>query len=301
MGLGAWSLAPGVGRAERPAAPNGDYIDAHVHVWTSDTERYPLKPGMAKDRMAVASFTPEELFVHTKPCGVGRIVLIQMSYYGFDNRYMLDSMKRYPSAFAGVAVIDDKDRPREVMLSLAEKGVRGFRLRPGTAPAGNWLDGPEMAAMWKCGAENGLAMCLLIDPRHLPAVDGMSQRFPETPVVIDHFARIGADGEIRKQDLDTLCGLARHKNVRVKISAFYALGKKEPPFLDLTAMIRRLLDAFGPERLMWASDSPFQVIHGHQYRDSIDLIRTHLEFLSDGDRQWLLRKTAEQTFFSPHA
>jgi predicted TIM-barrel fold metal-dependent hydrolase len=63
-------------------------------------------------------------------------------------------------------------------------------------------------------------------------------------------------------------------------------------------MIRRLLDAFGPARLMWASDSPFQVVSGHCYRDSIDLVRTRLDFLSPTDGDWLLRRTAAQTFFS---
>jgi predicted TIM-barrel fold metal-dependent hydrolase len=63
-------------------------------------------------------------------------------------------------------------------------------------------------------------------------------------------------------------------------------------------MVRRVLDAFGPERLMWASDSPFQVVGGHTYRDSIDLIRRRLDFLTAGDRDWILRKTARRLFFS---
>jgi hypothetical protein len=49
---------------------------------------------------------------------------------------------------------------------------------------------------------------------------------------------------------------------------------------------------------MWASDSPFQVIGGHGYRDSIELVRQRLDFLTPSDRDWLLRRTAEQTFFS---
>jgi predicted TIM-barrel fold metal-dependent hydrolase len=58
------------------------------------------------------------------------------------------------------------------------------------------------------------------------------------------------------------------------------------------------LDAFGPERLMWASDAPYQLGRGHTYEDSIALIRDRIEFLSDGDREWLLCKTAERVFFS---
>ena len=56
--------------------------------------------------MAPASFTPEELFAHSRPCGVSRVVLIQMSFYQFDNRYMLDMMSLHKGVFSGTAVID---------------------------------------------------------------------------------------------------------------------------------------------------------------------------------------------------
>jgi len=62
-------------------------------------------------------------------------------------------------------------------------------------------------------------------------------------------------------------------------------------------MIRRLLDTYGSQRLMWASDLPYQIRAGHRYADSIGLVRDRLDFLSADDRQWLLRKTAEQVYF----
>ena len=274
------------------------YIDAHVHVWTPDLKKYPLAPGYDKDRMAVASFTPEELFSHARPCGVTRVVLIQMSYYRFDNSYMLDMMRTHQGVFSGVAKIDAHVQPRQAMIELSKQGVRGFRVGIGSGSPDRWLNDPGMAAMWECGAQHNLAICLLINPEHLPVVDKMCQSFPDTPVVIDHFARIGIEGSVRPSDLDNLCKLSEHKNVSVKTSAYYALGKKEAPYLDLAPMFRRLLDAFGPERLMWASDCPFQVLDGHTYRDSIDLVRQRLDFLSDSDHRWLLRKTAQRVFFS---
>jgi predicted TIM-barrel fold metal-dependent hydrolase len=277
-------------------APDG-FIDAHVHVWTPDTDRYPLAPGFTKKQMAPPSFTPEELFAHSRPCGVGRIVLIQMSYYGSDNSYMLDMMRKHKGVFSGVAIVDEAGDPSAKMRELARQGVRGFRIVASTQPRDRWLSSDSMAAMWRCGAEDRLAICPLMNPEYLPALGAMCQKHPKTPVVIDHFARIGIDGQVRGRDLDNLCALARHKGVRVKLSAFYALGRKKAPYTDLAPMIRRLLDAFGPARLMWASDSPFQVVGGHCYRDSIDLVRNRLDFLSPTDRDWLLRRTAEQTFF----
>src|SRR5262249_17051513 len=105
------------------------YIDAHVHVWTADTNRYPLAPGFKPEDMKPASFTPEELFKHCKPAGVERINLIQMSYYRFDNRYMLETMARFPDTFVGTAIVDPQDAEVEQqMAELAKKRVRAFRI-----------------------------------------------------------------------------------------------------------------------------------------------------------------------------
>lgn len=301
---GAVAAATGLSGVTRAAGaassgePGGSIIDAHVHVWTPDTRRYPLAAGFKKERMRPPSFTPEQLFAHTCPCGVGRVVLIQMSFYGHDNAYMLDAMHKHPEVFSGVARIDQDDKPRRAMIRLAEQGVRGFRVTAAGQPPDRWLVGEGAAAMWRCGAERRLAICPLIGPEFLPSLDKMCGRWPETPVVIDHFARIGADGRIRPKDLDNLCRLARHRHVHVKVSAFYALGKKSPPYRDLGPMIRRLLGAFGPRRLMWASDSPFQIQPPHTYKASVELIRSGLDFLGDDDRAWLLYKTAQNVFFA---
>src|SRR5689334_13533600 len=74
----------------------GNHIDAHVHVWTPDTRRYPLAPTFSRKDMVPASFTPRQLFAHCRPQGVDRIVLIQMSFYQYDNRYMLDAIAQHP-------------------------------------------------------------------------------------------------------------------------------------------------------------------------------------------------------------
>jgi predicted TIM-barrel fold metal-dependent hydrolase len=270
-------------------------IDAHVHVWTDDRKKYPRLPG--ERDYAPARFTPEDLFAHSRPAGVARVVLIQMSFYRYDNSYMVDCIRKWPKVFSGVGIVDESSSdPGKAMEDLARQGVRGFRIVPTRSPQ-TWLDTPGMQTMWAAGARNRLAMCPLIGPDALASVDRMCTKHPDTPVVIDHIARIGAAGEIRDADVKLLCGLARHANVKVKLSAFYALGRKQAPYTDLTPLIRRLYDSFGPQRLMWASDSPFQVQDGHRYSPSILLIREGLPFLSESDREWLLARTAASTFF----
>jgi predicted TIM-barrel fold metal-dependent hydrolase len=287
------------------------FIDAHVHVWTPDTSHYPLGPGWKKEDMQPASFTPDELFKHTKPAGVTRVNLIQMSYYypkdlsgdarqGFDNRYMLDMIALYPDIFVGTAVIDPLgESPDKQMAELAKKGVRAFRIHPRLSkqlPA-RWLEPKGYEAMFAAAAKQKLALSCLIDPDGLPELDRMCRKFPDTPVIVDHLARIGTDGTVRDDDVKRLCALAAHQRMFVKVGAFYALGKKEPPYTDLAPLIQQVVKAFGPRRCMWESDCPFQVVK-HKYADSLDLVRKRLDFLSDDDRDWLLRRTAEGLLFA---
>jgi predicted TIM-barrel fold metal-dependent hydrolase len=198
-------------------------------------------------------------------------------------------------------MIDDfRTGAADTMKELLPQGFTGFRITPliRQTPRETWLWTEGMQAMWKTGAETRQAMCCLIDPQDLPGVDAMCDKFPDTPVVVDHLARIGTDGQFKDEDLSNLCKLARHKLTYVKVSAFYALGKKKPPYLELVPVIKRVFEAFGPQRLMWASDSPYQLQGENTYQASISLVRDHLDFLSNEDRQWLLAKTAERVFFT---
>lgn len=281
--------------ADQPAAP---WIDAHSHIWTPDTSRFKLREGVTPDQLAPHSFTDEELMAVAAPEGVGRVVLIQhYPYHGWDNSYLIDAWKRHPARFRIVGMIDDaRNDAAQQMRSLLKQGVTGFRIGPGNSSA-DWLGSAGMQQMWKTSAETRQPMCCLINPENITDVDSMCRRFPETPVVIDHFARIGISGEVLEADLKKLCDLSKHRLVKVKISAYYALGRKTPPHHELVPMIRRLFEAYGPDRLMWASDCPYQLGGDNTYRSSIALIRDHIDFVTPEERTKLLQKTAETTFF----
>ena len=286
-----------------PAAGRGNWIDAHVHVWTPDVEKYPLARGYAVSDMRPPSFTPEQLFAHCKPEGVNRIVLIQMSYYQTDNRYMLDMMRAHPGVFSGVGIVDEQaERLAETMRGLVRQGVRGFRISAGKAKnLSDWLGSPGMATLWKTAAELKVSVCPLINPDTLPLLDKMCEWYPDTSVVVDHLARLSMTGPAKPEEVQNLLRLARHAKTHVKASAFYALGAKKAPYTDMGPLVRQVRDAFGPQRVMWASDCPFQVEHGHNYHNSIALIRDRLDFLSEQDKAWMLRGTAEKVFFSAAA
>ena len=280
------------------AKPKG-WIDAHSHIWTRDLAKYPLDGKQTVDDLKPASFTAEELLELAGKNGVDRVVLIQHKpYHGLDNSYITDSIAKYPGRFSGVACIEASQPCLEQdMDQLFHLGMRGFRIRPGEGGKDLWKDSAGMCRMWAIAAKQGSAMCPLIGPADLPQVETMCTKYPDTRVVIDHFARIGMAGPIDEKELQALVDLAKHKHVHVKISAYYALGEKKPPHTEIIPMIKQLITAYGVERLMWGSDSPYQIVEPNTYADSVKLITERCDFLSPSEREHLLGGTAERVFF----
>jgi predicted TIM-barrel fold metal-dependent hydrolase len=75
------------------------------------------------------------------------------------------------------------------------------------------------------------------------------------------------------------------------------LGEKKPPHLEMLPVIKRLYESFGARRLMWASDSPYQLVGENNYSASIALVRDRIDFVSPEEREWLLGGTAEKVYF----
>ena len=273
------------------------WIDAHSHIWTNNSEdlkKYPLAPGRTINDLFPPRFTAEDLIILGKSQGVNRHVLIShQRYHGFSNEYYIHAATIHPGTFAIVGALDSTrpDIPARMKADRA-RHITGYRIKPN----GNlrWLEQPGLHEMWRIGATEKIAMCPLIDPKYVATLEPMCKKFPDTPVVIDHSARIDTK---HSKELDNLCNLAKNRNVYVKISAFYAFGAKKPPYLEQLPRINRLLDAYGPERLMWASDCPYQLEPPHTYAASISLVRDRLKGLSNKDREHLLRITAEKVFF----
>jgi hypothetical protein len=61
-------------------------------------------------------------------------------------------------------------------------------------PAGRWH---------RLLAKNNQAMACPIDSEAIPELDRMCEEYPDTPVIIDHLARIGQGGVIRDEDMES--------------------------------------------------------------------------------------------------
>ena len=71
----------------------------------------------------------------------------------------------------------------------------------------------------------------------------------------------------------------------VKISHTWSLSKQPYPWLDAQEHVKRLHHAFGPQRLMWATDWPIIENSNTTYDKALTVVRDEMKFLNDDDKQ----------------
>jgi L-fuconolactonase len=267
-------------------------IDPHVHVWKHDPQ-YPFAEGAhVPDRDA----TPEMLLDLMKANGVSKTVIIQVIHYKYDNRFLADVLKRYAGTFQGVCRVDPLNPAGPDHLSqLVQQGFRGVRLSPSGDASGDWIRGPLMPPLWKRCSDLKVPMTVLAPITRMPDVAALLEKLPELTVVIDHMADCPID---QPAQLEKLIALRRYPKVLVKISHTWSISKQTYPWLDAQEYVKRLHQAYGPQRLMWATDWP--IIEGYStYDKALSVVRDEMKFLNQDDRQWMLSKTIERIWPFP--
>jgi predicted TIM-barrel fold metal-dependent hydrolase len=108
-----------------------------------------------------------------------------------------------------------------------------------------------------------------VQPDQLPALLELPAAFPELPIVLNHLGffphdmRVDAHGRpafddpLPREHVEAVLSLARFETVHVMLSGQYALSGQEPPYRDLDPVIGALADAYGADRMLWASDHPW--------------------------------------------
>ncbi|MEK7751236.1 MAG: amidohydrolase family protein [Acidobacteriota bacterium] len=276
------------------SAPGYRILDPHVHVWKKDP-RYPWAKETVKppDRDA----TPEMLLELMRANAVAKTVIIQVIHYRYDNSYLADVLKRYPQYFQGVCRVDPLDAAAADHLSrlVREQGFRGVRLSPAANASGDWIRGPLMPPLWKRCQTLKVPMTLLAPVTRMPDAAALIEKFPDLTVVIDHMADCPVD---QPRELDKLIALARFPKVFVKISHTWSLSREPYPYRDAQEHVKRLHAAFGPQRLMWATDWPI-VEQRASYAQALRVVRDDMPFLNAEDKSWILSRTIERVWPFP--
>jgi predicted TIM-barrel fold metal-dependent hydrolase len=265
-------------------------IDPHVHVWQHD----PRFPFAKEAKPPARDATPEMLLDLMKANGVSKTVIIQVIHYRYDNSYLADVLQRYPKLFQGVCRVDPLDpaAPDHLSRLVQDQGFRGVRLSPTGNAAGDWIQGPLMPPLWKRCDQLKVPMTILAPIGRMPDIGALAAQFPELTVVIDHMADCPVD---QPGELEKLIALRRFPKLFVKISHTWSLSRLPYPWLDAQELVKRLYDAFGPQRLMWATDWPI-VEQVSTYARALSVVRDDMKFLNETDKRWMLSQTIERVW-----
>ena len=273
------------------AAQTHRIVDPHVHVWKNDP-RYPWAKETTNPPTTDA--TPEMLLKLMRAHGVAKTVIIQVIYYRWDNRYVVDVLKQYPEHFQGVARVNPEDpaAPDHLSSLVREQGFRGVRISPAGDARGDWIRGPLMPPLWRRCQELKVPMTVLAPVGRMPDTGRLVEKFPDLTVVIDHMADCPPD---QPEELKKLLALSRHPKVFVKISHTWSLSRQAYPYPDSQEQVKRLYDVFGPRRLMWGTDWPMVEKHCG-YAKALAVVRDEMKFLSEEDKHWILGRTVERVW-----
>jgi predicted TIM-barrel fold metal-dependent hydrolase len=225
--------------------------DCHVHV-VDPQAQYP----MVLDR----SYTPgeashEQLLAHMARVGLGRVVIVQPSFYGTDNRCMLDSLRRLQGAGRGVAVLPPTVSRAE-LEELSVQGIRGVRINLESAHNQNIEAAHAELSEWaqRIGPL-GWHIQIYAALDVIAAVAPQMQRL-QVPTVLDHFAMIQAATPLNDSRIALVLDLLEQGGSYVKLSAPYRISfAPSQDHLAITRLAQQLIAA-NPQRLLWGSDWP---------------------------------------------
>ncbi|MBI3512850.1 MAG: amidohydrolase family protein [Proteobacteria bacterium] len=246
LGAGAHAQAPQPTTRPSFEVPPGA-CDCHVHI-IGDPKGYPMDPARV--------YTPPGASVDAltslqHALRFDRVVVVQPSIYGTDNRCTLDAVRELGPRARGIAVIDDNVSDRE-LDAMQRVGIRGVRLNLETTGQADPAAAREKfwAAAARISGRDWHIQCYT----RLPVIEALKDEFGAlpVPVVLDHFG--GAQAAGGQPSFSTLLRLLRTGVVYVKISAVYRISK-QPGYADAAPLARALIEA-RPDRILWGTDWP---------------------------------------------
>lgn len=262
-------------------------IDCHAHVFTRDLP-------MPDRRRAPSGYDAplDNYLAQLDSHGMTNGVLIQPSFLGTDNRYLVDCLRQQPQRLRGIAVVDPTVSAAE-LEHMAQAGIVGIRLNLVGLPNPNLRSAPWAGLLvhvrrlgWQvevhqsAGALQGVVDPLLDAGLH---------------VVVDHFGRPDAQLGLDDPGFQYLLGRGHSRQVWVKLSGAYRNGAHGAGEATARKAIPLLRAQLGLDRLIWGSDWPHTLFENSEtYDRAVALLH---EYLPDPqDRAQVLWNTPQALF-----
>ena len=292
--IGSTMAAGALAAAGCATQPGGKrtIVDSQVHFWKASAPDYTWNPGV-KPQLP-EPFTIERALPMMDEAGVDRVVVVPPGLND-NNSYALEAARRYPHRFAVMGRIPLADPKSAALLPRwkEQPGMLGARVTFLGKDAA-WLDDGTANWFWPAAEKAGVPVMFLAFGQ-VNKFDPIAQRHPGLPLIIDH---MGVNTAIAKEGrtaevIGHAVALAKYPNVSVKMSNLVNSSLEPYPFNDLAPHLRRLYDAYGPQRCHWGTDLTAGYARAY-WRQRVTHFTEELKFLSESDKDWIMGRSIMQ-------
>ena len=258
-------------------------IDAHQHFW----HYRPARDTWITDQMEVLKrdFLPHDLGPELAANGIDASIAVQADQSEAETMFLLD-LAEANNEIAGVVGWVDLRSPgiaeRLEHFSHYSK-LRGFRHIAQSEPDDRFLVGHDLVRGLSQLRPFGFTYDILIYAPQLPAAIDLVSRVPEQHFVIDHAAK--PEIKLKKVDPWTreMRELAQNKNVFCKLSGLVTEADPRWKPHDFWPYLDVVLEAFGPDRLMFGSDWPVCLLAA-SYAQVVGIVSDYIAGFSETDQ-----------------
>jgi predicted TIM-barrel fold metal-dependent hydrolase len=274
-------------QATTDAAKKRIIVDSQIHMWKASTPERPWVPGTRPQ--LPEPMTIERVVPMIDDAGVDRVVIVPPTLEGLRVDYGQEAARRYPGRFATMehVAIEDPGEARRLATWRQQPAVLSIRLNIAGEQT-KWLTDGTADWFWPQAAKAGIPIMFLTTGQ-LPLFGAIAERNPQLILIIDH---MGVSSEAMKNNMmpatiTEAAALAKYPNVSVKLSSIPLFSSQPYPFRDMTPHIRRLFDAYGPQRCYWGTDVTNSFAKA-SYRQRVTHFTEELDFLSEDDKDWIM-------------
>jgi len=247
--------------AQSQTRPPGVLVDTHIHLFAADQERFPLHP----DSPYKPAEQPLERYLEfIRQAKIDHVVIVHPEPYQDDHRYLEYCFEHEPSKgfFKGTCLFDPiaPETPARMEALVKKHAGRIVALRvhetqdPKLPPTTSGpirdrdMRSPAMLATWRKAHSLGLAVQMHFIPYYAPQIRALASQLKEMPVLLDHLGRAGQGSAAEYEEVLRLAELPR---VYMKFSGVSYSSKQDYPYRDVQPLVRRVFQAFGPDRILW--------------------------------------------------
>ncbi|WP_309620517.1 amidohydrolase family protein [Salinibacterium sp.] len=236
-------------------------IDTHHHLWDLSIRPQAWMTDDMKSRIE-GPYDMQAWESVANPEGIHHSIAVQTVPLAIETPELL-AVGQHSASLAGVVGWLDVKDPEfrdnlDTLMSLpgANKLV-GIRELAEYHPDAEWLASPTMNDAAEALGVANLTLDLLVLPHQIPAAMSLAESHPDVRFVLDHLAKPSLAADALERWARYLGALARLDNVACKMSGYATFDLPgTPSYPKLKPAFDIVLDAFGPQRIMFGSDWP---------------------------------------------